>query len=68
MLLLLLQLGVLITDTAPHAAGSTLAGGPGRSATVSFHQLLEGGRLSLAAEYTQALQPAGVAKHAITSH
>lgn len=52
------QWGVMITDTDPNAAGSTLTGGPGRSATVSFHQLLEGGRLSLAAEYTQALAPA----------
>eukprot|EP00878_Enallax_costatus_P000303 GHUV01000376.1.p1 GENE.GHUV01000376.1~~GHUV01000376.1.p1 ORF type:complete len:327 (+),score=88.28 GHUV01000376.1:226-1206(+) len=56
------QLGVVITDTAPNAAGSSIAGGPGRSATVTFNQIMEGGKLSLAAEYAHALTQAG-SKH-----
>jgi hypothetical protein len=42
-----LQWGVLVNDTS----GS----GGGRTATLSLHQLLSGGRTSLAAEYTLPL-------------
>eukprot|EP00775_Hariotina_reticulata_P008641 gene8641-8822_t len=40
------QFGVVVTDSCP-----------GRTATLSFHQLLAGGATTLAAEYTLPLQP-----------
>eukprot|EP00879_Flechtneria_rotunda_P000433 GHRR01000528.1.p1 GENE.GHRR01000528.1~~GHRR01000528.1.p1 ORF type:complete len:330 (+),score=115.45 GHRR01000528.1:234-1223(+) len=53
------QWGVIINDVAPSAAGSSPLGGPGRSATFNFHQLLAGGKDSLAAEYSLPLAPPG---------
>ncbi|KAF8071272.1 GTP-binding protein [Scenedesmus sp. PABB004] len=55
------QWGLFLTDTAPGAPGSTPLGGPRRSATLSLHQVFEGGA-SVAAEYSLPLHPAAGGK------